>query len=66
MMLIVIHPDFNKSFILYMDVSGEGVRAILYQKDDDKRKQIIVCTSRIFNEHKKKYSIIEQECLAVV
>jgi len=63
---VVAHPNFDKSFILYTDALGGGVGAILHQKDDDRRERIIVCTSRTFNEHEKKYLIIEQECLAVV
>ncbi len=56
---VVVHFNFNKLFILYTNASGEGVEAILYQKGDDKRKQIITYTSRIFNEHEKKYLITE-------
>ncbi len=64
--LVIVHPDFNKPFILYTDASGRGVGAVLHQKGDDRRERIIACISRIFNEHEKKYSITKQECLAVV
>ncbi len=63
---VVAHSDFDKPFILYTDISGGSVRAILHQKRDDKREKLITCTSKAFNEHEKKYPIIEQECLAVV
>ncbi len=63
---VMAHSDFNKSFILYMDVSGEGVGAILHQKGKDKRERIIAYASRTYNEYEKKYPITEQECLAVV
>ena len=62
----VAHPDFNKPFILYTDVSGGGIGAVLHQKKDDERERIIAYASRIYNEHEKKYPITEQECLAVV
>ena len=64
--LVVVYPDFNKSFILYTDTSGRGVRAVLHQKGKDGRERIITCASRTYNEHEKKYLITEQECLAVV
>jgi len=66
MALVVAHPNFNKPFILYTDVSGGEVGAVLHQKSDDERERIIACVSRTYNEHEKKYPIIEQECLAVV
>ena len=63
---VVAHPDFEKPFILYTDALGEGIRVVLYQKEDNEREWLIACASRAFNEHEKKYSITEQECLAVV
>jgi len=36
--LIIMHPDFNKPFILYTDVSGEDVGTVLHQKGDDRRE----------------------------
>src|SRR6266498_4374791 len=63
---VVAHPNFDKPFILYTNVSGGGVKAVLHQKGDDGRERIIACVSRTYNEHEKKYPITEQECLAVV
>ena len=63
---VIAHPNFDKPFILYTDASGGGIGAILHQKGEDGRERIIVCVSRTYNEHEKKYLIIEQECLAVV
>ena len=63
---VVAHPNFDKPFILYTNVSGGGVGAVLHQKGDDRRERIIACVSRTYNEHEKKYPITEQKCLAVV
>src|SRR6266498_1262886 len=63
---VVVHPNFDKPFILYTDTLGGGVRAVLHQKDEYRRKRIIACASKTYNEHEKKYPIIEQECLAVI
>ena len=63
---IVAHPDFEKLFILYTDASGEGIGAVLHQKDDQGKERIIACASRALNQHKKNYPITEKECLAIV
>ena len=59
MVPVVAHPNFDKPFILYTDASGGGVEAVLHQKGEDGREQIIACASRTYNEHEKKYPIIE-------
>ena len=49
MALIVAHSDFEKLFILYTDASGEGIGAVLHQKDDQGKERIIACASRALN-----------------
>jgi len=46
---IIVHPDFEKLFILYTDASREGIGAVLYQKDDQGKERIIACASRALN-----------------
>ena len=40
MTLIVAYSDFKKPFILYTDVSKEGIGAVLHQKDDQNKECI--------------------------
>ena len=63
---MMIYSDFDRPFILYTDALSRSIGAILHQKSDDRKKQIIAYTSRTFNEYEKKYSITEQKCLVVV
>ncbi len=63
---IVAHSDFKKPFILYTDASGEGIGAVLYQKDDQGKERIIAYASRALNQHEKNYPITEKKCLAIV
>ena len=63
---IVAHPNFEKPFILYTDASGEGIGAVLHQKDDQGKERIITCASRALNQHEKNYPITKKECLAIV
>ncbi len=63
---IIAHPNFKEPFILYTDVSREGIGAVLYQKDNQGKERMIVCTSRALNQYEKNYPITEKECLAIV
>jgi len=66
MALIVVHSNFEKPFILYMNASRKDIGAVLYQKDDQDKEHIIACASRALNQHEKNYPIIEKECLVIV
>src|SRR6266542_6154481 len=50
MVPIVAYSDFEKPFILYMDASGEGIAAVLNQKDNQGKERIIACVSRALNQ----------------
>ncbi len=63
---IVVHPNFEEPFILYMNVSGEGIGVILHQKNDQYKEHIIACANRALNQHERNYLITEKECLAIV
>jgi len=63
---IVAYPDFKKHFILYTNVSREGIEAILHQKDDQGKERIIACASRALNQYERNYPITEKECLTIV
>ena len=63
---IVAYFNFKEPFILYTNASGEGIGAVLHQRDDQGKERIIACASRTLNQHEKNYPITEKECLAIV
>ncbi|CAI2194842.1 13766_t:CDS:2, partial [Funneliformis geosporum] len=63
---ILAYPNFDKPFILYTDASSFALKAILSQKDNQKREHVIAYASRTLKPLERKYSVTEQECLAVV
>lgn len=61
----MVEPNFNIPFILQTDVSSVGIGAVLTQNTNDV-EHIIAFASRTLSDPEKKYSVTEQECLAVV
>ena len=62
---ILDFPDFNKPFLLETDTSGQGLRAVLSQKQADGRYHPITYASRIMNETEQGYHSNKQEFLAL-
>ena len=63
---ILGYPDFNRMFYLFTDASGIGLGAVLAQKDDQGKENVIAYASRTLNEHEQNYSAQELECLAII
>lgn len=58
-------PDFSKPFCLQVDASGEGLGAALTQKFNN-REHVIAYASRLLSDGERKFTVTEQECLALV
>jgi len=58
-------PDFRVPFVLQMDASSVGLGAVLTQTIDAV-ENVIAFASRALSDPEKRYSVTEQECLAVV
>ena len=63
---ILGYSDYEKPFILFTDASGTGLGVILSQKDETGKEIVIAYASRSLTPAKKNYTIIEQECLAII
>ena len=63
---ILIHPDFNKEFILTTDSSDHALGAFLGQKDESGIIRPIAYFSKKLNNAQKRYIILEKELLAIV
>ena len=63
---ILVYPDFTKKFYLYTDASDSGYEAVLSQKDNERREQVISYISTTLKTSEKNYSTTENEAAAVV
>lgn len=59
-------PDMNKSFVLSTDASGFAIGYILGQLGDDGKEYVIAYGGRALTSDEKKWSVTDQECLAVI
>ena len=64
---ILVYPSFDRPFILETDASGQGIGAVLSQRQsEDNQIHPIAFASRSLNAAERNYSISELETLAVV
>jgi len=63
---ILISPDFEKGFILYVDASDTGAGAVLCQADAAGVDHPVCYFSKKFNKHQRNYSTVEKETLALI
>ena len=58
-------PNFQLPFVLQTDASSVGLGAVLTQVIDE-HERVIAYANRALTEAEKKYTVTEQECLAVI
>jgi len=66
---ILLMPDSNKPFKLYVDASMEGLGAALHQIQiiDDMPKEGVICyISRTLKDSEKRYGASQLECLCLI
>ena len=63
---VLIHPNFEKDFILSTDASGYALGAVLEQEGDDGKLHPVGYASKTLTKLEQKYSTTELECYAVV
>ncbi|VDI57048.1 Hypothetical predicted protein [Mytilus galloprovincialis] len=59
-------PNFNKPFIISCDASGSAICYILSQFGEDKKEHVIGYGGRALSPAENKYTVTEQEMLALV
>ena len=63
---LLVFPDFTKPFILDTDASDVGIGAVLAQRDDQGREQVVAYGSRLLRKAERKYCVTRRELLAAV
>ena len=64
---VLIHPNFERDFVLYIDACAHGIAGSLHQISlEDRKEHPILYISRRLNKSKSKYTATEMECLGLV
>jgi len=62
----VLHsPDFSRPFSVQCDASKHGIGAVLVQRYGEEEVPVAFMSKK-YNQAQRNYSVVEQECLAVV
>ena len=64
--LILIPPNWEDDFDVYVDASNATIESILSQKIEDKHDHPIYFASRQLNAAEKNYSVTEREALGMI
>ena len=60
-----MRPDWTKPFHLYTDASALGLGAVLTQRDNKNKEQVIYYYSKVTTKVESTYRSMELECLAI-
>ena len=63
---VLLAPNFDKMFTLFVDSSDIGVGSVLMQTDENDVYHPVCYYSKKFDKHHKRYSTIEKEALALL
>ena len=63
---VLMAPNFDKQFKLYVDASDLGMGAVLLQEDSVEVDHPVCYYSKKFDLHKRSYLTVEKETLALV
>lgn len=62
----LMHPNFNREFIVQTDAQDTGLGAILFQSDEDGTERPVAYGSKVFSPWERRYCTTEKEAFAVV
>lgn len=63
---VLVHPKFDRDFILQTDASDIGLGAVLSQLDNNGLERPVAYASKVLSARERKYCTTEKEAFAVV